>query len=156
MAIEMSINMGDIKKRMLRANLDALAYISEDMLNDINQYVPMSSGALRNSGKVEWQHSEGTNSFKGEFNFTWDRPDLNYELKDGESGTIPGSLVTEYVYNGLNPVLSELKGKPVHIKNWTTPGTGDHWDKLAVDNELDNWKDKYTEAFMESFRTHKK
>lgn len=149
-AIVTQIDLGEIHKRLYRANYDALTVVSDRMLQDITQYVPKKTGALRESGKVSFKDEDENKLLKGIIDFTWDRPDLTYTTRDGESHTIPGKKVTQFVYEGINPVTQ----KP--IRDYTTSGTGDHWDELALLNEEDNWKDEFTEKFTDSFRTHRK
>ena len=135
------VDFRNIKPHVLAAaNDEALNYIGEEIKYDTEEYVPMDTGMLRNSATVSAAHG-------GEMEIQYSRL-ITYEDSDGNVHTIDGA---EWVYNGLNPVRSELSGGSVPIINYTTPGTGPFWFERATEEHLKEWKKEFTFKFIDSF-----
>lgn len=128
------------KKFLQKANYRALEYISNEMLQDVNQFVPRNTGRLRRNGKVVDLSKDG-------FSMEWHRR----LIKNGKMY----NNVAPSLYNWINPITN----RPVH--RWTTqapdgsPAGGD-WNTRAEEFYKDDWKKKYTKSFTESFRQHLK
>lgn len=108
----------------------ALYEMAEKVVSDTEQFVPMKTGALRDSATIEKM---------GKHNGI----EISYER------VIPtGADITELLYNGLNS-----KGFPV--QNWTTAGTGGFWLEESEDENLQDWIEYFRERTRELWRKKK-
>lgn len=46
---------------------------------------------------------------------------------------------TPYAKAQYRGYITSKKGKKIKFKNYSTPGTGSHWDKKAKANHIDSW-----------------
>lgn len=123
-----------------KANYDALRFISNEMLQDTNQFVPKRTGRLRKNGVVE-------NLTKDGFELVWHRQILK------KDGTLEKNAA-ELLYEGINPETDNP------VKNWTTKApdgsdAGGNWVEKSKAFYLSTWQGKYKKSFTESFRKHK-
>jgi hypothetical protein len=105
----------------------ALYEMAEKVIEDTEQFVPMKTGALRQSAEIN-KLSRGSGI------------EITY------SRVIPnGDDISDLLYAGLNS-----RGTPV--KNWTTDGTGGYWLEVSEEENLDDWIEYFRERTREIWR----
>ncbi|MBO4543879.1 MAG: hypothetical protein J5725_11955 [Bacteroidales bacterium] len=107
----------------------ALYEVAEKVIEDTEQFVPMKTGALRQSATIEGKGS--------------DHITISY------SRVIPNGVdIADLLYEGKN-----ARGTPV--QNWTTPGTGGYWLEISEDGNLDSWIEHFKQRTREIWRKRK-
>lgn len=105
----------------------ALYELADKVIEDTEQFVPMKTGALRQSAEVNKLSRQ-------------DGIEITY------SRVIPnGDDIADLLYQGLNS-----RGNPV--RNWTTDGTGGFWLEISEEENLDDWIDYFRERTREIWR----
>lgn len=105
----------------------ALYELADKVIEDTEQFVPMKTGALRQSAEVNKLSRQ-------------DGIEITY------SRVIPnGDNIADLLYQGLN-----ARGNPV--RNWTTDGTGGFWLEISEEENLDDWIDYFRERTREIWR----
>jgi len=105
----------------------ALYELADKVIEDTEQFVPMKTGALRQSAEVNKL------SRQNGIEITYSRVIPN------------GDDIADLLYQGLNSM-----GNPV--KNWTTDGTGGFWLEISEEENLDDWIDYFRERTREIWR----
>jgi hypothetical protein len=109
----------------------ALYEMAEKIIDDTEQFVPMKTGALRQSAKVEKLRKHGG-------------IEISYER------IIPSGVdVAPWLYNGLYYKTEQP------VKNWTTPGTGGFWLEESEEENLEDWIEYFRERTREIWRDRK-
>jgi len=105
----------------------ALYELADKVIEDTEQFVPMKTGALRQSAEVNKL------SRQNGIEITYSRVIPN------------GEEIADLLYQGLNS-----RGNPV--RNWTTDGTGGFWLEISEEENLDDWIDYFRERTREIWR----
>lgn len=107
----------------------ALYEMALKVVNDTEQFVPMKTGALRQSAELK----------RGE----------NKTIEITYSRVIPnGKEIADLLYAGLN-------SNEQPVKNWTTAGTGGYWLEVSEEENLPEWIDYFKERTREIWRKRK-
>ena len=112
----------------IQESTDVTLYeLADKVIEDTEQFVPMKTGALRQSAEVNKLSRQ-------------DGIEITY------SRVIPnGDDIADLLYQGLN-----ARGNPV--RNWTTDGTGGFWLEISEEENLDDWIDYFRERTREIWR----
>lgn len=134
-------NPQEIGPAMRRANRAALSSMGNIIIEDTQPYVPKFTGLLRASAEVDVERSSSTNA---ELSINYSRPIYN-------EATWVTQEIAHLLYRGYVPNQRGLRT----VKNWTEPGTGPEWFKVALENHGDEWINKFSRDFKDSFVQHK-
>ena len=107
----------------------ALYEMAEKLIDDTEQFVPMRTGALRQSATIV---KKGKSEIEIEY-----------------SRVIPnGDDIADLLYEDLN-----ARGNPV--QNWTTAGTGGHWLEISEEENLADWIEYFKQRTREIWQKRK-
>lgn len=105
----------------------ALYEMAEKVIEDTEQFVPMKTGALRQSAEIN-KLSRGSGI------------EITY------SRVIPnGADIADLLYKGKN-------SRGTYVENWTTAGTGGLWLEVSEERNLNDWIEEFREKTREIWR----
>lgn len=131
MSYTVSFDANKIYDQIQKSTDVALYEMAEKVVEDTEQFVPMKTGALRDSATIESATKQGGIQ-------------ISYER------VIPNGVdVAPWLYNGLYYKTEQP------VKNWTTPGTGGFWLEESEDNNLDEWVEYFKQRTREIWRKRK-
>lgn len=128
----------DLKPRVLKnASWGALWALGEQVIEDTEEFVPMSSG--RDRGTLRKSAKSVPDEAANQVQVQYERV-ITYSDADGIEHTVEDGA--EKVYEGKNPVTL----RP--IAHYTTLGTGPAWFDVSMEKNWDVWKRKFTANFI--------
>lgn len=130
MGVNVKIDLGGVYKKIDKQAMDRGRYaMANQMLADMNQFVPKKSHTLVGTGHI---------TPKG-YEIVWNTKYANAQFYGKFTRTKP---LTAKQLRFLHALANENGGK-LPKTGYSTPGTGPRWDLKAKGIYMENWKQAY-------------
>ena len=136
MSVKFNFNTAQTAMRIRGASQRAVAITAQQMLADINNYVPDDQGMLKNSAET---HSDLANG-----KIIWNTPYARF-LYHGVVMIDP-KTGSPYAREGQTKVVMKPE-KPLDFNKQSNPNAGSHWCERAYADHHEDWERIYQEAF---------
>lgn len=135
MSVRVNINSSQIATKIRGASQRAVAITAQQMLADINNYVPDDQGMLKNSSEIHSDYAAGK--------LVWSTPYARF-LYHGVVMVDP-KTGSPYAREGQTKVVLKPE-KPLDFNKQNNPNAGSYWCERAYADHHEDWERIYQEA----------